>query len=532
MVRQHACAALVGIMVLWLVSLPVCAGEADVKKPEPQVSAEAAIERALDSKITFEFDQTPLPDAVEFFKQHNKINISIHAQELTNAGISHDVPLTLHIKDVTFRSGLKRLLGSVDLAFVVQDEVLQITTAAAAAAVQVVRTYDVSDLVKHDASEPVFTGDSLIDAVQNAVFPNTWDLNGGPGALSYFDGLLVVAQTDEVQQEVVGLLRAIREARTADHSKGDVQIWAQPTADESKAIQAALDKRVSLSFDNTPLIDAVEFLRDQHKLPIVIDTKSLEEVGIAVDAPISVALENVRLENALKHALQPANLMYVIRDEMLLVTSQEKASANVVSAVYGVRDLLESSAQTTGGDSTDAGEALVDLITSAVAPSMWDLVGGPGKCYALPSFGELVVSQTAEVHTKVQALLKQLHQGVASRKATAKGDAPRTETFKLVIYTISPAGEATEGEKKDDVRQPSAEELEKLLPELVAKESWQKPQALIRASGDRLFIRQTSAVHRKVAQFLGVSNYVSSDSVFGGGGGFFSVPDLQLKPLR
>jgi hypothetical protein len=56
----------------------------------------------------------------------------------------------------------------------------------------------------------------------------------------------------------------------------------------------------------------------------------------------------------------------------------------------------------------DNGQELVDLIQSVIAPSSWDINGGPGSIYYWRPFHALVVRQTGEVHEEIGGTLQQL----------------------------------------------------------------------------------------------------------------------------
>ena len=55
-------------------------------------------------------------------------------------------------------------------------------------------------------------GQDLIDLIQRTIAPDTWDVNGGPGSIVYYPGLmaLVVRATTEVHGETAFLLDALR----------------------------------------------------------------------------------------------------------------------------------------------------------------------------------------------------------------------------------------------------------------------------------------------------------------------------------
>jgi len=60
------------------------------------------------------------------------------------------------------------------------------------------------------------------------------------------------------------------------------------------------------------------------------------------------------------------------------------------------------------GQSADYGPQLVDLIQRTVAPSSWDVNGGPGTIYYFRPSRALVVRQTDEVHGQLSDALEQL----------------------------------------------------------------------------------------------------------------------------
>lgn len=55
-------------------------------------------------------------------------------------------------------------------------------------------------------------GADLVDLIQKTIDPPSWDANGGPGTIMYFNNLrvLVVRQTSEAQDDVGGLLGGLR----------------------------------------------------------------------------------------------------------------------------------------------------------------------------------------------------------------------------------------------------------------------------------------------------------------------------------
>ena len=105
-------------------------------------------------------------------------------------------------------------------------------------------------------------------------------------------------------------------------------------------IQSALDNEVSLTFLEEPLESAVARIQDQARIPIVIDQRALDELGLQPDIPVTIDLENVSLRSFLRLMLREYDLTYMIKDEVLQITTTDAAGDNLVNKVYPVGDLV------------------------------------------------------------------------------------------------------------------------------------------------------------------------------------------------
>lgn len=113
-----------------------------------------------------------------------------------------------------------------------------------------------------------------------------------------------------------------------------------PVSPAEEEIRSALSKSITLDFDDTPLQDVVEFVRDFSGVNVVLDARALTDAGIEPDAPISLHLRNVSLKSALNLLLGPLELTYLIKNEVLMVTSQRAAADDMITKIYPVADLI------------------------------------------------------------------------------------------------------------------------------------------------------------------------------------------------
>jgi RNA polymerase sigma factor (sigma-70 family) len=171
---------------------------------------------------------------------------------------------------------------------------------------------------------------------------------------------------------------------------------AKPRSDAEKLIAAALVTDAgSINFNDQPLKEVVDFLRNQHKIPIRLEEIALQEQGIGVDQPVTISLANISLRSALKHILGQIDLTYVVKDEVMLITTPLRANAYLETRVYPC-------------DDGEKAESLANMLKSHVRPSSWTGESRDGIAAITQFPGGLVVTQTYEGHEQIADLLRQL----------------------------------------------------------------------------------------------------------------------------
>ncbi len=456
-------AALCAAVLLWA-GPKWCAG---AERP----SAEQKIEAALGSPTQLQFIETPLQDVVDFLKHHHKIEIQIDRKALDDVGLDpSNVPITKHFKDLSLRSALRLTLRDLDLTYLVEDEVLLITTPEEAGSRLTTKLYPVADLVNPgNPAEEDRRREELLDAISASIQPDSWDQMGGPGSITTtsFDGVptLVVSQTYHVHREIAAFLEEQRKVvRAAVPRCLMVDVSMTPAAEK---IEEALKQPTELDFIETPLQDVMDYLKKKHKIEIQIDRKALGDVGLDPSVtPITKNLKGISLRSVLELTLRDLDLTYVIQDEVLLITTPEEAENRLTTRIYAVGDLSGSSgfpgktvqpsmggmvgmgmfsvkAESAGDEDTgspaqsearpssvsapeqtvvpSSGGTLIEMITGTVEPTSWDEVGGPGSIAGVSFRGVdvLVVSQTQDVHEQVARLLDTLRKFVCCNQPAA-----------------------------------------------------------------------------------------------------------------
>ena len=129
----------------------------------------------------------PLKDVAASFQRTLGVPVALDTKALTDAGITGDTPISFVEPTISARMALDSMLAAKDMNWIVQRDLLIITTADVAKTRTVIRVYPVADLVfteTADAYEADF--DSLIEVITSTLAPSSWDSNGGAGSVAPF----------------------------------------------------------------------------------------------------------------------------------------------------------------------------------------------------------------------------------------------------------------------------------------------------------------------------------------------------------
>ncbi|MBX3441517.1 MAG: sigma-70 family RNA polymerase sigma factor [Planctomyces sp.] len=198
-----------------------------LRKPNEQ-----RILASLKEPIALNFVDTGLSDAMTYISGERGIPIRLDRKRLAEQGVADATPISIEVGGVSLASALRQMLDSVEgasLDYLIQDEVLQITTQDYASEQVETRVYDVRDF-------GTLTPDILARVIRNSVALGTWIpqsrgsasmvsaagmmsgmLGGGGGMgvpiggdergwIEAIDGALIVTQSQPAHREIVGLL--------------------------------------------------------------------------------------------------------------------------------------------------------------------------------------------------------------------------------------------------------------------------------------------------------------------------------------
>ncbi|MHC4248779.1 MAG: hypothetical protein ACYS9X_06585 [Planctomycetota bacterium] len=194
------------------------------------------IERKLERKVSFEFAETPLTEAVAFLQTLTKVNIIIDPAAAEQKGTT---PITLKVTNMTLRLALDWILKLADLDYALRDYAIFVSERENLKGDVTLRIYDVRDLtekvpnfpgpelmlevggvdsgggapglvlVDTGMDEDEVTADSLAEMISTRVRPGEWDASLGT-SIEERGGKLVVMQRPEVHRLIDRLLESFR----------------------------------------------------------------------------------------------------------------------------------------------------------------------------------------------------------------------------------------------------------------------------------------------------------------------------------
>ncbi len=185
------------------------------------------------------------------------------------------------------------------------------------------------------------------------------------------------------------------------HAEDRVVPFAREAAAEERIYQA-LEEPTSVHFLEVPLPDAIEHLALTHKIAIRFDRPALKDAGRSIDVPMVFALDNVTLRSTLDLMLPPEGMSYIIRDEVLLITSLDVARKHQYERVYELPEFC-----------IGKEEKLIEVLTTTVSPDLWTQNGGEFSAVTID--GLLTIRANRHVHDASLMLLAKLRQQAERR---------------------------------------------------------------------------------------------------------------------
>src|SRR5262245_59783418 len=195
----------------------------------------------------------------------------------------------------------------------------------------------------------------------------------------------------------------IRSAVPSYAESSATKVPPQDGVSEQKIKRALAEKTDILFSDPIGLKDAMDFVSSRHGIPVQVDLATLRDAGLdPTTTMLQSSVKDITLRSWLTLLLAQHGLTYVISDDVLLITTKDKANSMFETRLYNVRDL-----DLSGPNDV---EALADIIRQTISPQSWDKTGGTGSIAPIGRNGvfALIVMQTFDGHEQIETLLSQM----------------------------------------------------------------------------------------------------------------------------
>ena len=371
----------------------------------------------------------PLEVAITDLGRQLGVPVWFDRMTLGDERVAMDQPVSIHLHGISGRAVLALMLEPVQLTWVIEDEVLKVTTTAKAAEKLDVRVYDVTDLViARDPRAPgLFSFNSLTTVIQQCVKPASWGDLSGPGSITPVtlpgqSRTLAIRQTQAVHNEVSKLLADLRKAR---HAEGDdrvrpivVSADESPAARREAAIRQALGRPVSVKVQDAELGEVIRDITRQAGIPLFIDRATLADEGVSPELPVTLDCPEIAARSALRLILEPAQLAWIVRHEVLFVTTSAKAGEFEEARVYDMTDIAPRYRNEAGYIQLNL-QSIIRAIPQTIQPDSWQDGGSVLPAFRSSGVLALVIPQTQAIHEEIAAFLAQLRE-LQQTRATAK----------------------------------------------------------------------------------------------------------------
>jgi len=197
-----------------------------------------AVNRINTMRVSVDFTNSPLEEAVGFLRDFTGLNILVDAEVYKNQS-EDQLKITLKVKELSLKSVLKLMLGSRELTAMYKEGVILVVPKSKVDKAVTLQLYDVRDLLvkiqdfvgpKVELASPqkgsqgplvggvftieephsVITEEFITDMVKQNTGDKSWDENPN-ASMNLTNGVLVVSQSRKVHEEIKRFINLLRQ---------------------------------------------------------------------------------------------------------------------------------------------------------------------------------------------------------------------------------------------------------------------------------------------------------------------------------
>ena len=389
----------------------------------------------LAAKVTVRFDGDPLKKVFQWLQQEQSINVLVDYKGLASAKLLETEPVYEELNDAPLYLLLNRM-ERMGLAWYERDGSLFITSREEFLKHDRTLPYNLSDLIDNGYSPK-----DLINAIKRRSGGQWASTASREGAAILLGDVVFIRQTDDVHREIAGILAALR-----NHSRRTLTF----DAPNHESIRNALELKIDVDFQETPLIVAAQELSRLTMMPIRLDRVAVMKGAVRERTPVTLKMTQQKLGAVLRGILSHIALDWYLRDEVLWITTADAAGSFHKTAVFDVRDLCADKAE---------GVAL-KLAIEAQTRAKWQAGSEGGGILEIPKPGVLMARHSEPALDEVLQMLENFRTAL--------------KVSKLRVEPVPDPTEVVTGYYQLTERM--ASDLLYELPNLVSPETWQSEQ--------------------------------------------------------
>ena len=171
----------------------------------------------LRTRIDINFQETPFNAAITDVSEQAGLEIILNKTELENMSVDIEAPISMS-GVMSVREFLRRLPQNFDgpTGYIVREKSIEITSQENADAEPAIRYYDLAFVLPNDSHL-----DSVMNAIQMSIDPDTWLSAGGSNSISTVGSMLIISCPEVIHQRIEIML-----ARIASINKKNLEVEA------------------------------------------------------------------------------------------------------------------------------------------------------------------------------------------------------------------------------------------------------------------------------------------------------------------
>lgn len=379
----------------------------------------AQIEQALDQSVEIDATEMPLKDVLQQLSQAANINVVVDTTALEEEGFTVEHPVTITVRGVSLKSVLKLLLHDLKLNWVVEDEVLKITSQLRSEGKLTVQAYRAPELTGQETDREERL-DRLKDLITATVAPDSWSEVGGPATIGVFarGNSLVIRQTRDVHDQIYVLLQSLTRLMDAQSPDNVRSVVPRNSLGQSRIPVEVIDRLQIEKLPNglkRPIVVVESPLEDPRGPSLLRDNPRRRSTGqpLQVDSgkPQTSAvtkLPPVRVSSGRYLNISPQTVALVVRS----YTPSRKLLLKLLAD---------------GEPEPEAARKLVEHIRSSINPSSWKSADVQAEV-VINNTVRIGIRHTPGTHDRIRRLLERMEAEVKVDEPDDEADTGQTTT--------------------------------------------------------------------------------------------------------